>query len=94
MAHTPIPTWYFAIVVVRWEQRYLMVQEVKNGLWYLPAGRVEPGESLVAAACRETLEESGVAIRVTGLIRIEHSPAPSSRAYGWCCWANQWAKPR
>jgi 8-oxo-dGTP pyrophosphatase MutT (NUDIX family) len=75
MARPPIPTWFFALVVVRWRGRFLLVQEAKHGqLWYLPAGRAEPGESLTAAAMRETLEEAGVAIRLTGILAIEHTP--------------------
>jgi 8-oxo-dGTP pyrophosphatase MutT (NUDIX family) len=77
MAREPIPTYFFALVVVRSGDRFLLVHECKHGqLWYLPAGRVELGESFVAAACRETLEESGVPVRVVGVIRIEHSPTP------------------
>jgi 8-oxo-dGTP pyrophosphatase MutT (NUDIX family) len=77
MAREPIPTWFFALVVVRRGDRFLLVHECKHGqLWYLPAGRVEPGESFVAAACRETLEESGVHVRIVGVIRIEYSPTP------------------
>jgi len=77
MSRDPIPTWYFAIVVVRHGDRFLLVQERKHGQrWYLPAGRAEPGESLAEAAARETLEESGVRIRLTGVLRVEHSPSP------------------
>jgi phosphatase NudJ len=79
MARDPIPTWFFAAVVVRHGDRFLLVQERKhNHAWYLPAGRVEPGESLAEAAVRETLEESGVKVRLTGVIRIEHSPQSKS----------------
>lgn len=75
MPREPIPTWYFALVVVRHADRFLLVQERKHGqLWYLPAGRVEPGETLAAGAIRETLEESGVLVRLTGILRIEHTP--------------------
>jgi 8-oxo-dGTP pyrophosphatase MutT (NUDIX family) len=74
VARDPIPTWCFAIVVVRRADRFLLVHERKHGqLWYLPGGRAEFGETLEAAACRETLEETGIAIRLTGVIRIEHS---------------------
>ena len=77
MSRDPIPTWYFAIVVVRHGDRFLLVQERKHGQrWYLPAGRAEPGESLAEAAARETLEESGVKVRLTGVLRVEHSPSP------------------
>lgn len=74
-----IPTWYFAIVVVRRGDRFLLVHECKHGeLWYLPAGRVEAGETLMEAAVRETLEESGVPIRLTGVLRIEHTPSDTA----------------
>ncbi|TGO02707.1 NUDIX hydrolase [Candidatus Thiomargarita nelsonii] len=75
MARTSIPTWYFVLVVVRSEDRYLMVQERKHGqLWYLPAGRVEPGETFVKAALRETLEETGIPVVLEGIVRVEHLP--------------------
>ena len=76
MARDPIPTWYYALVVVRKGDRFLLVHECKHGeLWYLPAGRVEPGESFAVAARRETLEETGVPVKLVGVIRIEHSPS-------------------
>jgi 8-oxo-dGTP pyrophosphatase MutT (NUDIX family) len=76
MAREPIPTWYFVLVVVRLGHRFLAVREAKHGqLWYLPAGRIEPGESILQAAVRETLEETGVPIAVEGLLRLEHTPS-------------------
>ncbi|MBI1323991.1 NUDIX domain-containing protein [bacterium] len=74
MSKDPIPSWFFVVVAVRHEGRFLLIQERKHGqAWYFPAGRVEPGESYVEAAQRETFEESGVKVRITGLLRIEHS---------------------
>jgi 8-oxo-dGTP pyrophosphatase MutT (NUDIX family) len=75
MPRDPIRTWCFAVVVVRLADRFLIVHECKHGeLWYLPAGRVEPGETFVDAALRETLEEAGIRVRLRGILRIEHSP--------------------
>lgn len=75
MPREPIPTWYFVLVVVRLGHRFLLVQERKHGkLWYLPAGGVKPGETLIAAAERETLEEAGIHIAVEGVLRLEHTP--------------------
>ncbi len=79
MARPPIPTYFFALVVVRrkgtFGDEFLLVHENKKKQgWYLPAGRVEAGESLLRAARRETLEETGVKILIDGILRIEHEP--------------------
>jgi 8-oxo-dGTP pyrophosphatase MutT (NUDIX family) len=76
MSRAPIPTWYFALVVVRRGQRFLLTQERKYGsTWSLPGGRVEPGETLVSAAIREVHEETGVPVRIEGILRVEHAPS-------------------
>ncbi len=78
MARDGIATWFFALVIVREADRFLLVHERKHGQgWYLPAGRVEPGETLAEAAIRETREESGVEIALEGLMRLEHRPLGS-----------------
>jgi phosphatase NudJ len=80
MARSPLPTWYFALVVVRRGHRFLLTQERKYGSsWSIPGGRVEPGESLAEAAVREVYEETGVPIRLDGILRVEHSPGDAVR---------------
>lgn len=77
MAREGLRHWCFAMAVVRLGRRFLVVRERKHGQgWYLPAGRVEAGETFVEAAVRETLEESGVPIAVEGVLRVEHTPTP------------------
>jgi phosphatase NudJ len=79
VSRAPLPTWYFALVVVRRGHRFLLMQERKYGsTWSIPGGRVEPGESLTTAAVREVFEETGVPIRLDGILRIEHAPAQAS----------------
>jgi 8-oxo-dGTP pyrophosphatase MutT (NUDIX family) len=75
MAREPIPTWFFVVVVVRKGDKFLLVHERKHGQkWYLPAGRIEPREDFNLAGCRETLEETGVPVRMTGFLGIQHTP--------------------
>lgn len=81
MSRVPIPTWTFVLVVVRMGRRFLLVQERKHeAMWYLPAGRVEPGETLFDAACRETLEETGVPIVPEGILRMQYTPGADGSA--------------
>lgn len=58
-----------ATIVVS-DGRLLMVEETVGGRLVLnqPAGHLEPDESLIEAALRETLEETGWAVRLTGFV--------------------------
>jgi 8-oxo-dGTP pyrophosphatase MutT (NUDIX family) len=75
MAREPIPSWYFVLVVVRQDDKFLLVHERKHEQkWYLPAGRIEPRENFIQAAYRETMEETGVPIVIEGILGIQHTP--------------------
>jgi 8-oxo-dGTP pyrophosphatase MutT (NUDIX family) len=56
--------------VVEHNAKYLLVEENSDGLlvYNQPAGHVEPGESLLEAAIRETLEETGWDVKLEGLV--------------------------
>lgn len=58
----------------------LLVRRCDSGSWELPGGRVDVGESAEAAAVRETAEESGVHVRITGLVGLYTDPAHVVRA--------------
>lgn len=53
-----------------WDDKVLLCKraiEPRLGLWTLPAGFLENGESVVAGAARETLEEADARVDVLGL---------------------------
>ena len=77
MVRVAIPTWFFALVVVRRGDQFLLAQERKYGqTWTIPGGRVEPGESIADAAVREVVEETGIRVKLDGVLRVEHTPSP------------------
>jgi ADP-ribose pyrophosphatase YjhB (NUDIX family) len=56
-------------VVVR-DGRILLIQRADNGLWAMPGGLVEIGETLTEAAARELREETGVRGRIVRLLAV------------------------
>lgn len=60
--------------------RFLLVEELQRGRLVLnqPAGHLEPGESLIEAAMRETLEETGWTVDIQGLVGVGLYTAPSN----------------
>ncbi|XP_065103593.1 8-oxo-dGDP phosphatase NUDT18 isoform X1 [Paramisgurnus dabryanus] len=65
-------------VIFNSKDEVLMVQEAKRecyGTWYLPAGRMERGESIIEALQREVKEEAGVDCQpITMLLVQEQGP--------------------
>lgn len=54
------------------QDRYLLVYEESEGqmVYNQPAGHLEANESLAEAACRETLEETGYSVELTGVTGV------------------------
>jgi ADP-ribose pyrophosphatase YjhB (NUDIX family) len=60
-----------------WEDRVLLCRraiEPRYGLWTLPAGFMENGETSLQGAARETLEEAGARVAVDGLYTLFNLP--------------------
>ena len=56
------------------KQRVLLTRRSDNGVWCLPGGGMDPGESAAEACAREVLEETGLVVNVGRLIGIYTSP--------------------
>jgi ADP-ribose pyrophosphatase YjhB (NUDIX family) len=59
-----------AVIFDEDREKVLLTRRADNGLWCLPGGRMEPGESIEECCCREVFEETGLMIRTTRLIGI------------------------
>lgn len=66
--------------IVERDGRFLMVHEYADGreVYNQPAGHLENNESLIAAAVRETLEETGWSVEPSALISVNLYLAPSN----------------
>ena len=64
------------------EQEILLMRRSDNGLWGLPGGFVELGESVAEAARREVEEETGWTVDIGRLIGVYSDPAHQVVDYG------------
>lgn len=54
--------------------RIALVHRKDNGLWALPGGGMELGESIEDCAVREVKEETGLDVEITGLVGVYTNP--------------------
>lgn len=59
-----------ACVIVEKEGMILLQKRTDNGLWGLPGGALEPGESMEQVARRELLEETGLVAGALELMAV------------------------
>lgn len=55
-------------------EKVLLTKRADNGLWCLPSGGVEPGESVEETIIREVQEETGLTVRVMRLVGVYSDP--------------------
>ena len=60
--------------VVR-DHRLLLIRRTANGLWALPGGAQDFGESIAGTVVRETAEETGITVEVDEVVGIYTDPA-------------------
>ncbi len=71
-ANTIIPA--VSAIITDSEGRILLQRRSDNGLWGLPGGTMEIGETIVDALHREIKEETGLIIEPTGIVGIYSNP--------------------
>jgi ADP-ribose pyrophosphatase YjhB (NUDIX family) len=63
--------------IAEWEDRILLCRraiEPRHGLWTVPAGFMENGETTAAGAARETLEEANARVEILALYALYNIP--------------------
>ncbi|MET8539948.1 NUDIX domain-containing protein [Kitasatospora sp. NPDC004799] len=63
-----------SVVVVDDAGRVLLQRRTDNGMWALPGGKMEIGESLAGCGIRETREETGIDVEITGIVGTYTDP--------------------
>lgn len=61
-------------IVVDDDGRVLLQRRTDNGMWALPGGAMNLGESLAQCAIRETHEETGLTVEITGIVGTYTNP--------------------
>lgn len=59
--------------VIEKDSKFLLVQEAKEscrGKWNIPAGHLDPNESIFEGAKREIFEECGCEVELSGILQI------------------------
>lgn len=63
-----------AVIIFNDKNHVLLQRRVDGGLWGIPSGHVEPGETISNAAVREVFEETGLHIKILRLIGVYSDP--------------------
>jgi ADP-ribose pyrophosphatase YjhB (NUDIX family) len=71
------------VFVVNDAHEVLLIKRTDNGMWALPGGAQDLGESPLDAAIREAREESGYQVRVTAFLGVFSSARYEYVNYPW-----------
>jgi ADP-ribose pyrophosphatase YjhB (NUDIX family) len=63
-----------AVIIMDEEKRVLLQKRSDVGLWGIPSGHVEPGETVAEAAIREVQEETNLQIHILKLVGVYSEP--------------------
>ena len=80
-----------ACAVILRHGKLLLAQRASNGLWELPGGKTEPGESLPECLTREMQDELAVTVQVGPLLLTQEGLPPEGlplRLHAFACRLN------
>lgn len=63
-----------AVIFDETRTKVLLTRRMDNGLWCIPGGAMESGESVAEACEREVFEETGLRVRVKRLVGVYSNP--------------------
>ena len=69
-------------VILDGDGRVLLTRRMDNGMWCLPSGHMEVGETIEQTVVRETREETGLDVAVEKPVGVYSAPHPYYAAKG------------
>ena len=70
-----------AVIILNEENQVLLQKRADVGLWGIPSGHIEIGETVSEAAIREVKEETNLEIRIKKLVGVYSDPNSQVFAY-------------
>ncbi|MDO3660980.1 NUDIX domain-containing protein [Bacillus sp. C28GYM-DRY-1] len=68
-------------IIIKESSSVLLMKRADNGLWGIPSGHVEPGESAEQAIIREIKEETGLTVKVSKMRGVYSDPSSQTFIY-------------
>jgi len=76
----------YAVIVSRYQEKWLYCKHKERNTWEIPGGKREPGEPILETAKRELFEETGV-LDYTLYPVCAYCVAGDTNSYGLLCYA-------
>jgi 8-oxo-dGTP diphosphatase len=74
-----------------WRDDKVLLVKRPEGVWALPGGKIEPGETTAQAAVREVLEETGIAAETLEVLGVFEITSPKNGlSYVLTCHLGRW----